>query len=204
MTKFHQDWTKNYGFLLRTNYFRLGTFLWISLYVGFCFFRLNDIGEVEKIFYNNQSRSRIMISSDADETKMHYQAMKLLDSLAYTKKFLIETKLNDGNFWNQILLFGLTKICLKQKKIIMPWSLFLYPTNFFQTLKMGMYHTWFNFWSFLGECISFDNTRILHGRKGYVANQDSSRLYQGSYVAWDEIRSRMNVIRYMKSEEEPH
>ena len=37
-----------------------------------------------------------MISPDADETKIHYQAMKLLDSLAYTKKFLIETKLNDG------------------------------------------------------------------------------------------------------------
>ena len=144
-----------------------------------------------------------MISPDADETKMHYQAMKLLDSLAYKKKFLIETKLNDGNFWNQILLFGLTKICLKQKKL-MPWPLFLYPTYFCQTLKMGMYHTWFNFWSFLGECISFDNTRILHGRKGYVANQDSSRLYQGSYVAWDEIRSRMNVIKYMKTEEEPH
>ena len=137
MTKFHQDWIKNYGFLLRTNYFRLGTFLWISLYVGFCFFRSNDIGEVEKIFYNNQSRSRIMISPDADETKMHYQAMKLLDSLAYTKKFLIETKLNDGNFWNQILLFGLTKICLKQKNNNNAMIPFFVSYKFFSDFKNG-------------------------------------------------------------------
>ena len=62
---------------------------------------------------------------------------------------------------------------------------------------------WWNF-SILGDCISFDNTRILHGRKGYLATKDSGRLYQGSYVAWDEIRSKMNVIKHMAHEEEPH
>ena len=57
---------------------------------------------------------------------------------------------------------------------------------------------------FLGQCISFDNTRILHGRKGYKANGNGGRLYQGGYIAWDEIRSKMNVIKHKKTEESPH
>ena len=35
--------------------------------------------------------------ANADETKNHYKAMKLLDDLAYSKDFLIEYKLNNGN-----------------------------------------------------------------------------------------------------------
>ena len=65
--------------------------------------RLNNEGSVEKIFYNNQSRSRIMVGN-ADDTKHHYQAMKLLDDLAYRKDFLIECKLRNGKIqsWLQI------------------------------------------------------------------------------------------------------
>ena len=48
-----------------------------------------------------------------------------------------------------------------------------------------------------GECITFDNHRILHGRKGFEPTPGSTRLYHGSYMAWDEVRSRMNVIKYM-------
>ena len=33
---------------------------------------------------------------NADDTKQHYQAMKLLDDLAYRKDFLIEYKLSNG------------------------------------------------------------------------------------------------------------
>ena len=59
-------------------------------------FRLKDDGTIEKTFYNNQVRSRIMIAN-ADETKNHYKAMKLVDDLAYSKDFLIEYKLSNGN-----------------------------------------------------------------------------------------------------------
>ena len=48
-----------------------------------------------------------------------------------------------------------------------------------------------------GECITFDNHRILHGRKGFEPTPGSTRLYHGSYMAWDEVRSRMNVIKYI-------
>ncbi len=53
-----------------------------------------------------------------------------------------------------------------------------------------------------GETAIFDNSRCLHGRKGYEVKANSKRLYQGTYIAWDEIRSRMNVIRYMSDEAE--
>ena len=35
--------------------------------------------------------------ANPDETKNHYKAMKLLDDLAYSKEFLIEYKLNNGD-----------------------------------------------------------------------------------------------------------
>ena len=107
---------------------------------------------------------------NADDTKHHYQAMKLLNDLAYRKDFLIECKLNNGKIprWLQIV----------------SWDVI--------------------FVQCLGQCMSFDNTRILHGRKGYEAKGDGSRLYQGGYVAWDEIRSKMNVIKHKKTEESPH
>ena len=54
--------------------------------------------------------------------------------------------------------------------------------------------------SILGQCVTFDNMRVLHGRKGYVATPESSRLFLGGYLAWDEIRSKMNVIKYMDHE----
>ena len=44
-----------------------------------------------------------------------------------------------------------------------------------------------------GECAVFDNRRILHGRIGYEASK-GSRLLQGMYTTWDEIRSRRNCI----------
>ena len=104
---------------------------------------------------------------NADDTKHHYQAMKLLNDLAYRKDFLIECKLNNGKIprWLQIV----------------SWDVIVVQC--------------------LGQCMSFDNTRILHGRKGY---EGGSRLYQGGYVSWDEIRSKMNVIKYKKTEESPH
>ena len=63
----------------------------------FCKKRLNDSGNIVKTCYNNQVRSRIMISNP-DETKAHYEAQKLFNNFAYSKKFLLEYKLKNGKF----------------------------------------------------------------------------------------------------------
>ena len=49
-----------------------------------------------------------------------------------------------------------------------------------------------------GECVAFDNTRVLHGRKGYSYKDKSSgeRFLQGAYIDWDEIWSRINVLKH--------
>ena len=46
-----------------------------------------------------------------------------------------------------------------------------------------------------GDCIVFDNHRILHGRKGYTMEAGGFRHLQGGYVDWDEINSRVNTLR---------
>lgn len=43
-----------------------------------------------------------------------------------------------------------------------------------------------------GDIVTFANTRVLHGRVGFVAT--SSRHLQGGYINWDEIRSRRRVL----------
>lgn len=44
---------------------------------------------------------------------------------------------------------------------------------------------------FSGEIFTFDNHRILHGRKGY----QGSRLLIGGYLDWDLIKSRTRVLK---------
>lgn len=113
------------------------------------FCRLNEDGNMQRIYYSNQQRSRIL-TQDPDQTKALYQALKLFDDLMNSTDFYISYKLADG------------------------------------------------------ECVTFDNCRVLHARTGYQVTPDSSRLLQGSYVAWDEIRSRMNVIKFKDEESLPH
>lgn len=43
----------------------------------------------------------------------------------------------------------------------------------------------------LGEILTFDNHRILHGRKEY----EGSRLLIGGYLDWDLIESKMRVLQ---------
>jgi len=57
--------------------------------------KLNEQGSLDRVYYNNQSRSRIM-TSGPDETKAYYKALKLWDDLLYSKDFIIQTKLDDG------------------------------------------------------------------------------------------------------------
>lgn len=49
-----------------------------------------------------------------------------------------------------------------------------------------------------GECFVFDNRRILHGRRSYVMDDDGSgeRYLQGVYIDWDEIWSKINVLKH--------
>lgn len=44
-----------------------------------------------------------------------------------------------------------------------------------------------------GDIMTFDNLRVLHGRTSYLTG--SSRHLQGGYVDWDEIKSRINVLK---------
>ena len=114
--------------------------------------------------------------SNPDETKAHYEAQKLFNNFAYSKKFLLEYKLKNGKF----------SVNIKSVMLI-------------NVIKNNIL-----FEKFTGECITFDNHRVLHGRKGFVPTPGSTRLYHGSYMAWDEVRSRMNVIKYMENEQSPH
>lgn len=46
-----------------------------------------------------------------------------------------------------------------------------------------------------GDMLTFDNWRLLHGRKSYVTGPDSSRHLEGAYLDWDEVMSRLRILR---------
>ena len=48
----------------------------------------------------------------------------------------------------------------------------------------------------IGECVVFDNQRVLHGRVGYTLDpRGGNRHYNGCYVDWDEVLSTLNLLR---------
>eukprot|EP00095_Tigriopus_kingsejongensis_P000750 maker-scaffold273_size229271-snap-gene-1.25 protein:Tk00750 transcript:maker-scaffold273_size229271-snap-gene-1.25-mRNA-1 annotation:"gamma-butyrobetaine dioxygenase-like" len=47
-----------------------------------------------------------------------------------------------------------------------------------------------------GECVIFDNQRVLHGRRGYSLSQSGHRHLQGCYMDWDEVISKINVLKH--------
>ncbi|XP_059091647.1 gamma-butyrobetaine dioxygenase-like [Tigriopus californicus] len=51
-----------------------------------------------------------------------------------------------------------------------------------------------------GECVIFDNQRILHGRRGYALEEGGHRYLQGGYMDWDEVNSKINVLRSSRIE----
>ena len=56
-----------------------------------------------------------------------------------------------------------------------------------------------------GECVVFDNLRVLHGRTGYSYDPPASgvggvRNYKGAYIDWDELISKINVLNLSKSQ----
>lgn len=46
-----------------------------------------------------------------------------------------------------------------------------------------------------GECVVFDNLRVLRGRRGFDLTENGERTIQGGYVDWDEVRSKINVLK---------
>ena len=48
---------------------------------------------------------------------------------------------------------------------------------------------------FSGDIVTFDNRRVIHNRRAYVVTESDNRHLEGAYLDWDEVRSRMRVIR---------
>ncbi|XP_053305146.1 gamma-butyrobetaine dioxygenase [Spea bombifrons] len=46
-----------------------------------------------------------------------------------------------------------------------------------------------------GQVVTFDNWRILHGRKSYESGVEVSRHLEGSYLDWDVVMSRMRSLK---------
>lgn len=46
-----------------------------------------------------------------------------------------------------------------------------------------------------GEIITFDNTRLIHGRTGFTDTDNNTRHLVGAYLDWDEIYSRLRVLK---------
>ena len=57
-----------------------------------------------------------------------------------------------------------------------------------------------NIQNFTGECVVFDNLRVLHGRKGFKLTEQGERTIQGGYVDWDEVRSKINILKIILGE----
>ena len=45
-----------------------------------------------------------------------------------------------------------------------------------------------------GDIITFNNSRVLHGRSAFTAKGGQSRFLHGIYLDWDAIYSRMRVL----------
>ena len=46
-----------------------------------------------------------------------------------------------------------------------------------------------------GDILTFNNIRLIHGRTGYTDTVDNSRYIVGAYLDWDEIYSRLRVLK---------
>ena len=46
-----------------------------------------------------------------------------------------------------------------------------------------------------GEMVTFNNLRVLHGRTAFGRDLKGERLVQGAYLDWDEVRSRIRVLK---------
>ncbi|TRY82046.1 hypothetical protein DNTS_006688 [Danionella cerebrum] len=45
------------------------------------------------------------------------------------------------------------------------------------------------------DVVTFDNWRLLHGRRSYMSRGQNSRHLEGAYLDWDEVMSRLRILR---------
>lgn len=46
-----------------------------------------------------------------------------------------------------------------------------------------------------GDLVTFDNWRLLHGRRSYISRPDMLRHLEGAYLDWDEVMSRLRILQ---------
>ncbi|XP_026507127.1 gamma-butyrobetaine dioxygenase isoform X1 [Terrapene carolina triunguis] len=46
-----------------------------------------------------------------------------------------------------------------------------------------------------GDIVTFDNWRLLHGRRSYQSGTEISRHLEGAYADWDVVMSRLRLLR---------
>ncbi|XP_061101287.1 gamma-butyrobetaine dioxygenase [Conger conger] len=46
-----------------------------------------------------------------------------------------------------------------------------------------------------GDVVTFDNWRLLHGRRSYASRPGNLRHLEGAYLDWDEVMSRLRILR---------
>ena len=110
-----------------------------------------------------------------DDTHKLYKALKRFNDIAYSKDVMIKHKLKPGKNLNAYVSI---------KKFYYSYS----PGFNKEYIILCMV--------FLGECVVFDNHRVLHGRVGYTMDpKGGNRIYNGCYVDWDEILSKFNLLR---------
>nr|XP_020464453.1 gamma-butyrobetaine dioxygenase [Monopterus albus] len=55
-----------------------------------------------------------------------------------------------------------------------------------------------------GDIVTFDNWRLLHGRRNYISRPDKLRHLEGAYLDWDEVMSRLRILRRLVQEHQKH
>ncbi|XP_069761392.1 gamma-butyrobetaine dioxygenase [Narcine bancroftii] len=46
-----------------------------------------------------------------------------------------------------------------------------------------------------GNILTFDNSRLLHGRRSYISDDGGARHLEGAYSDWDEVMSRLRCLK---------
>ncbi|XP_030233802.1 gamma-butyrobetaine dioxygenase [Gadus morhua] len=55
-----------------------------------------------------------------------------------------------------------------------------------------------------GDIVTFDNWRLLHGRQSYTSSSEKRRHLEGAYLDWDEVMSRLRILRHAVGREDRH
>ena len=48
---------------------------------------------------------------------------------------------------------------------------------------------------FTGDILCFNNRRTLHGREAFSVTKTSNRHLEGGYIEWDEVNSKLRVLK---------